>query len=203
MIADNPLALSYIFPTDVYLLANERVQFDQLTVPDEYPPLVEAELPTVNDPDLTVTVPIPDETIIAAEKPLPAAETNATTFKYKGAYLQKFLIIVHYPGLDVMEPAHFTALESTITRKDLSMDDVAIFNIAAYPGTELKTIGAFFRPKKMLLLGAETLPIGLVNPLFNQVTKLGKCDMLYSFSFADMMGNRENTKVYWEQMKLL
>jgi hypothetical protein len=44
-----------------------------------------------------------------------------------GGFGQKFLVIVSYPDYDVMEPAHLNALESTIKRKEMSLDDVAMF----------------------------------------------------------------------------
>jgi hypothetical protein len=103
-----------------------------------------------------------------------------------------------------MEPAHLNALESTIKRKELSLDDVAIVNLGNYPGTDLRSIGGFFKPEKMLFLGKDAIPPGFKNPLaLNQITKLGNCNFLFTYSFGEMMGNKENTKAFWEQMKTL
>jgi hypothetical protein len=209
MIAETPLALTYILPADVYLLDADKPQLDTApqTVNYQEPPTAIAphvSEPTV--PELTPVIPPPLVEAMEVTAPAPimhVIETAAPGFKYTGGNAQKFLIVVHYPDHDMMEPAHHAALASTIKRRELSLDDVAIFNLAKHPGTELKAIGAFFKPRKMLLMGGNTFPVGLTPPVLNQITKLGKCDMLYSYSFGEMMGNREYTKAFWEQMKAL
>ena len=133
----------------------------------------------------------------------PVAEAPVAGFKYTGGFQQKFLVVVNYPEHDVMDTAHMNALESTIKRKELSLDDVAIFNIGKHPGTDIKAIGRFFKPKRMLLLGKESFPEGLAEPVFNQLTMLGTCQLLYSYSFNEMMGNKEQVKAFWGQMKML
>lgn len=142
---------------------------------------------------------------IAPNQGQATAPVNATipNFTYSGGFAQKFLVIVSYPAQDLMEPAHLKALESTITRKEMSMNDVAIFNIGKYPGTDLKAIARFFKPKRMLLLGRDSFPIGLAEQPLNQLTLLGTCQLLYSDSFTDMIGNKDKTKAFWEQMKML
>jgi len=205
MIAENPLALAYLLPADVYLLANEKQTLSEHVLSAGYLEQVSSAQAIVNEPQPGIETvepaksPAESTTAIAA----PPIQTPVSAFNYAGGNAQKFLILVNYPEHDIMEPAHLNALESTIKRKELSLDDVAIMNIARHPDTELKAIGAFFKPRKMLLLGAATFPIGLTPPVLNQPTKLGKCDMLYSFSFGEMMGNKDNTKAFWEQMKTL
>jgi hypothetical protein len=212
MLAENPLALSYILPGDVFFLPADRSALATLT-----PEVAEAPSPVqVEEPAVVYTAPVASAPIIeAGEAIIPqiptivqrvvttVTETQQVVFKYTGGYQQKFLVLVHYPDHDVMEPGHLSALESTIKRRELSMDDIAIFNIGKYPGTELKAIGKFFKPKRMLLLGKDTFPAGLPEPVFNQLTMLGTCQLLYSYSFGEMMGNKENTKAFWEQMKML
>lgn len=218
MLAENPLALSYILPGDVFFLPADRSTIEEPAIEIIAPEPVQAEEPVVPytepvAPSIAsipqVVIPqIPDiiipqiPAIVQPPEPV-VTETQNGAFKYTGGYQQKFLIIVHYPNHDVMEPAHLNALESTIKRRDLSMGEVAVFNIAQYPGTEIKAIGRFFKPKRMLLMGKDTFPVGMATPVFNQLTMLGTCQLLYSYSFGEMMGNKENTKAFWEQMKML
>ncbi|GAB3925265.1 hypothetical protein [Mucilaginibacter myungsuensis] len=226
MIAESPLALAYILPDDVFFLKDDRqaaalnataiaestaaepVAAYQAPEPVADAPATPAA-PQVIERPAEPTVSIPAITPpVAAQTSAPAAATAPATpitqdFKYQGNFNQKFLIVVHYPGQDGMDAPHFAALERTIKRKEMSMDDVAIFNIANYPGTDLKAIARFFKPMRMLLLGKDAFPIGLVPQPFNQLTMLGKCHLLYSDSFKDMMGNKDKVKAFWEQMKLL
>ncbi|MES2275592.1 MAG: hypothetical protein V4592_06195 [Bacteroidota bacterium] len=213
MIAENPLALSYILPADVYLLAGERAELAidaPLPEVQEATPVIQAEEPviTYTEPAIIPVIQAEENTIpqmpsIAAPVAPIAIQTPVAAFNYAGGYQQKFLVIVHYPNHNLMEPAHQAALESTIKRKELSIEDVAIFNIGKYPGTDIKAIGRFFKPKRMLLLGKDTFPAGMATPVFNELTMLGTCQLLSSYSFGEMMGNKENTKAFWEQMKML
>lgn len=173
MMVENPLALQYIFTDDVYLLPQDK---DLFTIPANNP----------NEPDI---VQIPS--------------TPAFTFNYMGGYQQKFLVLVHYPEHETMEPAHLSALESTIKRKELSLDNIAILNLHRYADSEFEALITFFAPKKILILGNSALPRGLTPPPLNQLIKLSDCTTLYTFAFNEMIGNKENTKAFWEQMKAL
>jgi hypothetical protein len=214
MVAENPLALSYILQGDVYLIPGENLQLNalpqSLEQPGEQaiaetpatPPVLQALEPAeVYKEPATISIPTLAPPVMAPQAVTP---TLASSFNYTGAYQNKFLIMVYYPGHADMEPAHLNALESTIKRKELSLNDVAIVNLANYAGTDLRTIGGFFKPERMLFLGKDAIPPGLKNPLpLNQITKLGNCNFLLTFSFGEMMGNKENTKAFWEQMKAL
>lgn len=140
------------------------------------------------------------------EAPAPVAETEAIppiTFNYTGKYHQKLLVLVYYSGHETMEQAHLSALENTLKRKELSFDDVAILNLHRYADTAFEHLQTFFSPSKLLILGQSALPAGLTPPPLNQLTKLNDCDTLYTFAFNEMMGNKDNTKAFWEQMKVL
>lgn len=174
MVIEDPLALQYIFTDNVYLLPQDKALFNK---------------------------PAPE-----AAAPLPVTETAAApviTFNYTGGYHKKFLVLVHYPGHEAMEPAHLSALESTLKRKELSLDDIALLNFSQYANHNFDQLITFFSPQKILVLGKNALPQGLTAPPLNQLIKLDKCDTLYSFAFNEMMGNKDNTKAFWEQMKAL
>ena len=176
MLAENPLALSFLLPDDIYLLADER--FTSVNVLAEM-----SKIPQVAEPEV--------------------AYKETVTFNYTGNYSKKYLIVVHYPAHDAMEPAHLNALESTLKRKEMGLNNVAIFNISKYPDVNINAVLDFFKPAKVLLLGKNALPAGLTLPALNQITQQSEYILLYSFSFNEMMGNKENTKAFWEQMKLL
>ena len=133
----------------------------------------------------------------------PLVETPVVKFNYLGGHKKNFLVIVHYPDKEHIEEKHLTALQSIFSRLGLELDDVAIFNRAHNDNATFEHITTFFNPKKLLLLGADSLPKGLDNALLNKPTQNGAYHMLYSFSFAEMMDNTENKKAFWEQMKLL
>ena len=158
-------------------------------------------LPYIFTDDLYI---LPQEQVLTGTIPsLPVEDIQPATFNYAGGYRQKMLILAAYTGHETMEPAHMGALESAIRRKELVLDDVAILNVIKYPKITLEAIITFFNPQKLLILGKEALPAGLNPPPLNQLFNLPGCVALYTFSFAEMMGNRDNTKVFWDQMKNL
>lgn len=174
MMVENTLALQYIFTDNVYLLPQEKPLFNS-------PPVIETGQPDTAQPVLPPVI----------------------TFNYTGGYQKKFLVLVHYPDHETMEQAHLSAFESTIKRKELSLDDVAILNLHRHAESGFQAIIAYFNPQKLLILGQKALPHELTSPPLNQLAKLDNCDTLYSFSFGEMMGNKNNTKAFWEQMKIL
>ena len=130
-------------------------------------------------------------------------ETPAVTFNYLGKHKKSFLVIVHYPDHDFIVDAHLTALQNILTRKDHSLDDVAIFNIAQYTGTNFEQLTGYFNPQRILVLGKNALPQNIPATQLNQPAALAGCMVLYSFSFEEMMDNTDHKRVFWEQMKNL
>ncbi len=141
----------------------------------------------------------------AAPVPIPETilETPKLNFNYLGRHKKKFLIIVHYPGIEFMADNHLTALESTLKRLGFSLDDVAIFNLAANPGASFEQLSHFFSPDVLLVLGQQALAPGIDGLSLNTRAKIDNCVALFTYSFNDMMDNTENKKAFWEQMKQL
>jgi len=135
--------------------------------------------------------------------PQPVLETHPVNFNYMGMNKKSFLVIVHYPESEFIYDQHLTALQSTLSRLEFSLDDVAIFNKAKYPEAYFEHLTGFFKPQKLLLLGKHALPMGIAPLTLNKLQLLNNCRTLSSFSFDEMMDNNENKKAFWEQMKQL
>jgi len=133
----------------------------------------------------------------------PVPETPKADFKYLGKHKKQFLVITHYPESEFMDSGHLKALENTLIRLEFSLDDVAIFNLAAYPGVAFNPLWDFFNPKTLLILGKEALPNGMETLELNKIEKLNNCNTLFTYSFGAMMSSTENKKAFWEQMKQL
>ena len=132
----------------------------------------------------------------------PEIKTPEVNFNYLGANKKKFLILVHYPGHDFMADDHLTALESVLTRKNYSREDVAIFNMAKNQADHAMILD-FFEPQTLLILGQEPIPAGIDPPELNQVEKHNGLIILRTFSFGEMMTNTDNKRAFWEQVKSL
>ena len=129
-------------------------------------------------------------------------KTPEINFNYLGTNKKNFLVLVSYPQHDFMANDHLTALESVLTRKGYSRDDVAIFNITSHQADYTQLL-VFFKPQVLLVLGQESVPPGIDPLKLNQVEKRGDLTLLYTFSFGEMMTNTDNKKAFWEQVKTL
>ena len=190
MKVENPVALRFILQDELYLLSADKTLYEKKAIPDH---VIEAPIPEVKT---QVVDPI-------IEEPLPEVKTQAINFNYLGQNLKSFLILVHYPDLEFIDDSHLAALTNIIKRKDLSVDDIAIVNLARHANAQYDELVKFFKPAKLLVLGKSALPQGIAQLTLNTPKPLGGITGLYSFSFGEMMDSVDHKKAFWEQMKTL
>ncbi|WP_158828696.1 hypothetical protein [Mucilaginibacter lacusdianchii] len=128
-------------------------------------------------------------------------ETPAEELQYMGGNKKHFLVICHYPQEPFMPQAHLKALESTLGRISYAPDDIAIVNMAKYAEADFSRLQSQFAPQKLLVLGSDALPSGLQINSMNATQTIDNMLTLYTLSFNEMMGNKENTKLFWNQIK--
>ena len=172
-----PGQLTYFLPEELYLLQADKDFYSK--------PTAHVDEPTTEEP---VTTPI---------------ETPAPVFKYKGGNQKNFLILTNYPGVDFIAETHSAPLTSTLGRLNFAMDDIAIVNINHYPDHNWSQLIEYFNPQKLMVLGKAALPNGMPAVPLNEIVETTGCRTLYTFSFDDMMGQKENTKLFWNQIKTL
>lgn len=172
---EDPIALHFIFQDELYLLNEDKNYYK----------------------------PGPGNQPGQAPEPQPKTKTPQLNFNYLGSNKKNLLILVNYAGQEFMQEAHLVALESVLTRKGHSRDDVAILNIAGLEGAEYEQIAAHFEPQTLIILGETSMPPGLDQPKFNVPENRDSLTILYTFSFDEMMTNNEHKKAFWEQMKTL
>lgn len=189
MATDNPALLQYFLQDDLYLLNEDKSVYNGESKHFEIP---QAEFNILTE-------------AAAAIAPIsaPVAETPKPNFKYLGANKKQFLILVHYTADEHIGEAHLKALESTLGRKSLSIDDVAILNTAKYASNNHQDFVGFFSPAKLLILGTAATPAGLASPRLNVIQQLENRLQLYTHSFDEMLADRDKAKAFWEQMKNL
>jgi hypothetical protein len=174
---DTPLnQLQYFLPDDLFLLKADREAYRN---------------PVALQPEPPATV----------ETPVIIEETPVITFKYLGGNQKNFLVLTHYATEEFIAEAHLNALISTVTRINYSLPDLAILNLAHYPQANWEQLTEFFTPQKLLVLGSKALPANLPKLILNEADQADDCQALYTFAFDEMMGNKENTKAFWNQIK--
>ncbi len=191
MIIENPAALQFFLTEEIYFDQND---VDTVTLP------VETALQPIAEPAAIAEA--PSEAPLVAQTPV-VIETPVLSFNYLGGNGKNFLIVCHYPGLDAMDEKHLAALTSALQRKELSINDVAILNLHKYIDATVDQLTLYFKPQRLLILGAQGRLSGWDVLDLNELTDMPGHKALYTFSFAEMMGDRDKTKAFWEQMKLL
>jgi hypothetical protein len=189
MAIDNPALLHYFLQDDLYLLNEDK------SVYNDEPKQVTATQAEANM--------LLEATVLLAPIPAPVAETPRPDFKYLGGNKKQFLILVNYIADEHIAETHLKALESTLGRKTLAIDDVAILNTARYTNNGHQELIAFFLPEKLLILGAAAIPAGLTSPQLNVIQQSENRQQLFTHSFEEMLTDREKAKAFWEQMKNL
>ena len=174
---DTPLnQLQYFLPDDLFLLRADREAYCNPTAQPPEPP-APIEIPAIID------------------------ETPVITFKYLGGNQKNFLVLTHYTAVEFIAEAHLNALTSTVTRINYSLQDLAIVNLAHTQEANWEQLSQFFNPQKLLILGSKALPANLPALVLNETDQADNCQALYTFAFEEMMGNKENTKAFWNQIK--
>jgi hypothetical protein len=171
---ENPIALHFIMQDELFFLKEDREKQDSLA---PVMAIIEEETPVA----VVTTEPKPD-------------------FTYTGKK-GGLLILVHYTDQEFIHEIHLSALENILKRKNVAIADVAILNMAKNTGTDFESLVTYFDPSKILLLGKGSLPQGIIKLDINQVKQTGNTNLLYSFSFDEMMDSPDNKRTFWEQMK--
>ena len=185
MNVENPVAFSFIMQDDIYLLEADKSLYSS--------PVPAVVVNTVSEPEAVYnTTPVSE----------PAVEKQApTSFKFMGGNKKHYLIIAYYPNADIMDDGHLTALQSTLSRLNISPDDVAIVNRANYPEATIESLRTFFNPEKLLFLGKSSITAETISVALNKISPVEGIRTLLTFSFDEMMNSVDHKKAFWEQMK--
>ena len=182
MIIDNIAGRQFFLNEDIYLLKQDIGNLHNLQA--------------------DITERIIEEPVIA-EQPAVVAEPAALYFNNLGGNAKQFLILCSYPEAEQMDDKHLEALKSALSRKQLALDDVAILNLSKHATATIDDLWAYFKPTRLLILGAPALLAGWDKFALNQLQNLNGIKVLYTYSFGEMLGDRDKTKAFWEQMKVL
>ncbi|MBE9585001.1 hypothetical protein IM792_11125 [Mucilaginibacter sp. JRF] len=182
MRVEDPAAYKYLFNDDVFLLSTEKHLFNGATPVTEQPaavqqPAVEAKAETPAEP--------------IAPKPV----------QYLGQNKKGFVVLTYYTDAQFIAADHQAALEATLKRKDHTIDDIAIVNIAGNADVSLSALLQQLNPKRLLVLGKQSIPVGLNGTAFNQAQQINGLPVLVTFAFGEMMSSNDNKKAFWEQVK--
>jgi hypothetical protein len=141
----------------------------------------------------------PAETVLVEEPVSEILKEPKPTFNFIGKNLKNFLILTDQQ----LNENQLKALENTLARKQMTFDEVAVVDFSAYPTTKFEEVHAFFMLQKLVCFGLKPANLGLEEVTLNKIHQEADYQILYTFSFNEMLGNKEKTKAFWEAMKTL
>ena len=134
------------------------------------------------------------------EEPAVAIKQEAKpAINFFGKNLKNFLILTEQQ----LNDNQLNALENTLARKQMSFDDVAVVDFSAHKKFNIEDLYASFMPQKLVCFGLKAEDLGLPEATLNEIYNQLPYKILYTYSFTEMLGNKDKTKAFWEAMKAI
>jgi len=151
---------------------------------------------------------------VAAAPAMPASEVvtsaAAPEITFLGKNLSGYLFIFQnhsISGQHRMPDEEMEAFEKILTALKLSVEDIALLNIAAPDSITLAGLLTFFKPQKTVFLGTDIVLNGIEDlsnpPAFHRTVSYQKTEFLHTFSFAEMMTDVDKKRQFWNSLKTL
>jgi hypothetical protein len=123
-------------------------------------------------------------------------------FIYRGDKDTGVLFILRYPDHPYFSPEAEDAFIKTIGALQLTLQDVAVVNLAnEHNPNDWKKIMGFFRPKKITLLGVEPTSLKLPAIAHNSYMRGKIATVFNTFSFEEMFVDIDKKKLFWTEFK--
>lgn len=131
-----------------------------------------------------------------------ASVSAAGEFIYQGDKSTGVLFILRYSSYPYFSPQAEEAFVKTIGALKLTLQNVAVVNLAnPHNPNDFKRIMTFFEPKKITLLGVEPASLNLPAIAHNAYMKGRIATVFNTFSFEEMFADVEKKKLFWNEFK--
>ena len=146
-------------------------------------------------------------------RPMPKVEEKTETldtgpsftrgkWKSLGNNLKQILVIVNNPGLEFLPDTDLKFLGSILQACKISLDDVAIINIAGHENTRYKELIGAFKSRIMLLFDQDPSELGLPMKFPHyQIQPFAGNSFLYAPSLNHLEKNIDEKKKLWTALK--
>lgn len=152
-------------------------------------------------PEPAKEVRMPDEKPAALIIQKEAEQVKAKEFSYTGENNKYFLVLFEDPARKEISSQHKETLLKIMSAKGLELRDLAILNIAQYPGLNFSELKEFFSCSKIALFGIDPQRISLPLMGANQAGKYLDVKVLPTFSIEEMNSDMVKKREFWNVMK--
>ena len=180
LITHNVNALRFLMNEDLYM------------VKDPVQPEIQEEI---------AQMPIVMEALPPAETGISEDKSTVSSFSYLGENNRYFLVLVDDKTHKELNTPHKEMLMKIMAAKKLELRDLAILNLAQYPGTNFEQLKDFFSCNRIILFGMNPGDIGLPAMGANQPGKHQNVKVLATFGLEEMSTNTDKKREFWNVMK--
>ena len=190
---NDPVALAYLMSETLFAIPGEENGRAETTIPasETVTPAAAPAMPVAVTP-----VEAPPEAV-------------APEITYLGKNQSGFLFVFQdqtISGQHHLPPQEMEAFERILAALDLSIDHIALINIADHQ-ISLSTLLTFFNPQRMILLGTRLTLSGveqLPDPLTpHRAVTYQQTAFLHTFSFSEMMSDTDRKRMFWNSLKAM
>lgn len=187
-------ALRLFFTEDIYLVDSEDKILSAAQPELKSAPVIEVVIPVVEQQ-------IPVINAVVAEVKTPVAE--AVVFKYLGKNQKNILILVNDAGNDVSTDKGKELLRNIVKALQLTANDFALLNYAAYANTGFEELKSFFNSKLIFAFGVTPLHLGLGEQPLNEIIMQGAAQLIFSANLDQLADDQTGKKILWGSLKKL
>ncbi|MDQ7948578.1 MAG: hypothetical protein REI78_11140 [Pedobacter sp.] len=178
----NAEALRLFFTEEVYLVKD--IDPSPVTVA----PTVEPKTPIAQKPEAEITVPEPKK---------------EWQFEHLGKNQKRILILVNDAQYKVSSPQGTELLRKLVKAIELSNNDFALVNYAAYPDADFQAFKEFFDCELLLAFGVSAPQLGLQEALLHKLTQLNQIRMIFTHNLHDLDSDVNSKKILWSTLQTL
>ncbi len=173
---NHPLALSFLFNEDLYILKDDMVINEEQT----------------------------ENSTTAAEPVLEKQETpkpGKPIFEYIGENNKYILIIVKDPSQKFLNAKELEFLLKILSAKKLDLKDIAIINTESYASLDFKDLKEYFALSKILTFGINPASLNITGISANKAGEYNGVKILGTWTLAQLEADVKKKTTYWNELK--
>lgn len=131
------------------------------------------------------------------------SQDSSPAFNYLGENNKFMLLLIQEDSHPNLRSNELEALASILGAKRMSIKDVAIVNQRKYSSSTWKDFKAYFACSSIVLFGIDPQEVKIRPLPKNAITAFEGIQVLFTYSFAEMLNNVDKKREFWNQMKKL
>ncbi|MGY0040125.1 hypothetical protein [Pedobacter sp. NJ-S-72] len=195
-------ALRLFFTEDIYLVNSDNKILSEIPAEAKSTPVIEIAIPVieVEKPvvESLISVAIPVIEVVEA-----ASVARTVAFKYLGKNLKNILILVNDDQNDVSTDRGKELLRNIVKALQLTANDFALLNYAAYRNTGFDELKIFFKSNLILSFGVTPLHLGMDSQPVNEIIMRDAAQLIFSANLDQLADDQTGKKTLWGSLKKL